>query len=146
MKVCEREGCEVEFPLAADYPNKRFCSTSCHMKHKNQDSAAQREKGIKGGLVRGQQMIEESTGVAYRKHRSGEHLHRVVAMETLARPLLPGEVVHHEDENILNNEWWNLIVFPSQGDHARHHMLKHCGSPCDCPGIRLKEVVPYVES
>ena len=54
------------------------------------------------------------------------------------------EVVHHEDEdNKQNNDPANLIVFPDQGAHARHHRLRHLGQPsCDCGGIRLKEVMP----
>jgi hypothetical protein len=50
--------------------------------------------------------------------------------------------VHHEDENKKNNDPWNLIVFPAQAIHAKHHKLNHCGFPCPCPGIRLKEVMP----
>ena len=42
-------------------------------------------------------------GRAYRK-RAGRHEHRIVAEATLGRRLLPGEVVHHIDHNILNND------------------------------------------
>ena len=42
-----------------------------------------------------------------------------------------------------NNHPHNLIVFPGQSAHARHHKLNHCGlAECDCGGIRLKEVMP----
>lgn len=27
-------------------------------------------------------------------------------------------------------------------EHAKHHSLGHQNVPCDCRGIRLKEVVP----
>ena len=36
----------------------------------------------------------------------------------LARPLLPGEVVHHLDGNSLNNAPDNLLVLRSQRHHA----------------------------
>jgi len=45
-------------------------------------------------------------------------VHRQVAAEVLARPLLPGEVVHHLDGNSLNNAPDNLLVMRSQRHHA----------------------------
>lgn len=51
----------------------------------------------------------------------GRHAHRVAAEEVLGRPLRPGEVVHHIDGNKRNNNPDNLMVFPSQAEHARWH-------------------------
>lgn len=45
-------------------------------------------------------------------------VHRQVAATLLARPLLPGEVVHHLDGNSLNNAPNNLLVLRSQRHHA----------------------------
>lgn len=85
--------------------------------------------------------MKRGTGTGYLKTQ-GRHEHRVVAESILGRPLSPGEVVHHEDENKQNNDPSNLIVFPGQADHARHHKLGHCLTRCDCPGVRLGEVMP----
>lgn len=65
------------------------------------------------------------------------HVHRAVAEECLGRLLKRGEVVHHDDEDKRNNDPANLIVFPSQAGHARHHKLNHPGRLCDCPCIRI---------
>jgi hypothetical protein len=53
--------------------------------------------------------------------RGGRHEHRVVMEEKLGRRLLPGEIVHHKDENTRNNDPDNLELLPSQSDHAKVH-------------------------
>lgn len=51
--------------------------------------------------------------------------HRRVAAEKLGRPLKPGEVVHHEDDDPRNNEPDNVRVFASQTEHmVYHHYLR----------------------
>lgn len=47
--------------------------------------------------------------------------HRVVAEQWLGRPLAPGEVVHHIDEDKHNADPSNLAVFPTQAMHALCH-------------------------
>lgn len=58
-------------------------------------------------------------GKTYRK-RNGRHEHRVVAEEKLGRPLRSGEIVHHLDGDIHNNDPENLHV-TTQGEHIRIH-------------------------
>jgi hypothetical protein len=106
-----------------------FCSKPCTKKgmaermakmnielNPNRMTLETRTKVREGHLGKGE-------GKAYRK-TFGVHTHRIVAAEKLGRPLLKGEVVHHKDENKLNNHPDNLQVFASQAEHARHHKLK----------------------
>lgn len=51
----------------------------------------------------------------------GIHEHRVVAENQLGRPLKKGEVVHHVDGDCRNNNPDNLLVLPSQKEHAALH-------------------------
>lgn len=46
--------------------------------------------------------------------------HRLVAEQTLGRPLAPGEVVHHIDHDPLNNAPDNLQVM-TRGEHSWLH-------------------------
>lgn len=139
-KICS--GCGIEFQ---GHPVKRFCTQQCWIRYKNRiDIDHQRSAGRKGGKVRGEQQKAARTTDWYDK-QDGRHVHRVVAERILSRSLESAEIVHHEDQNKRNNDPANLIVFPSQAVHARHHKLNHCGTPCDCPGIRLG-VVPNATS
>lgn len=47
--------------------------------------------------------------------------HRIVAEASIGRRLMPGELVHHIDENKQNNAPGNLQVLPSQ----HHHRVAH---------------------
>lgn len=50
----------------------------------------------------------------------GKLEHRLVAEKVLGRPLKEEEIVHHHDENRLNNTPSNLVICPS---HAYHFLL-----------------------
>lgn len=48
--------------------------------------------------------------------------HRLVAEQIVGRLLTKNEVVHHIDENTLNNNVDNLMVFAAARDHNAFHM------------------------
>jgi len=68
-------------------------------------------------------------GKAYRK-LLGRHEHRTIAEELIGRHLLTGEVVHHIDEDKLNNDPVNLSVLHSQSEHVRKHQRDERGRWC----------------
>lgn len=47
----------------------------------------------------------------------------IIASKIIGRPLKENEVVHHVDENKLNNSPNNLMIFNSQSDHSRYHKM-----------------------
>lgn len=109
------ENCCCTRECTKRYTGQRMATLSAGW-NKDKMTPAVREKLRNAHLGKGE-------GKAYRKTYS-RHTHRIVAEQILGRPLLPGEIVHHEDENKLNNDPSNIRVFASQAEHARYHALK----------------------
>lgn len=128
-KQCET--CGGTFQPTRKYPQQRFCGHRCvftkigptvRAAASTPEAIAKRADALRG----------RGAGKGYVK-RGGRHEHRVVAEEQLGRPLRPGEIVHHEDENKRNNAPGNLGVLPSQAEHARLHFTgKKCPPKAEC--------------
>ena len=89
--------------------------TQEHKEKIRQSMLQHSEKHAKGFRIGSKGYYEVTKG----KHK-GRLLH-VVIMEALkGRKLNPNEVVHHKDENKLNNDPNNLELM-TRSEHARHH-------------------------
>ena len=63
--------------------------------------------------------------------------HRAVMEKKLGRNLLKGEVVHHKDGNIENNDIDNLDIYKNNGEHRKEHSKKE---KRDKKGRWIKEI------
>jgi DNA-binding transcriptional regulator LsrR (DeoR family) len=57
----------------------------------------------------------------YRQWRDGQRMARKVMEIELERRLVPGEVIHHEDGDNMNNDISNLRLFSSNSEHMKYH-------------------------
>lgn len=60
--------------------------------------------------------------------------HRHIMEQHLGRALLPGEQVHHKDENIRNNEINNLEVMTGAAHQAQHKQKHPLTTDCTVCG------------
>lgn len=97
---------------------KDLSAVSAHMTALNREMNPRRMTQETREKVRKARLSPSCKG--YRK-LYGRHEHRTIAEKKIGRPLKVGEVVHHIDLNLLNNDPSNLMVFPSQAEHAKYH-------------------------
>ena len=125
IKPCATCGTTVARTPGTDF-ERVFCSRKCfgqwaskRMTLMNEFTNDKKMTAERKAKLR-EQRLDKGKNLTYQK-TYGRHTHRVVAEQKIGRKLLPGEVVHHIDNNKRNNHPDNLMVFPSQ----REHMLWH---------------------
>ena len=119
-------GCGYSFTPARKRPDQEYCSRPCFLRTQltpEHQRTAARAAAQARECIRG-----TGTKAPYVKE-GGRHQHRKVAEEKIGRPLMPGEVVHHRDDDGHNNAPSNLDVLPSQAEHARLHFTGTKQSP-----------------
>lgn len=107
-KVCPV--CEKVFQ--PERAKQRVCSITCRGIYQRGEN----HPNYKGG--------RRISPEGYIKLMGKDYEHRAVAEKALGRPLPKGAVVHHVDENTLNNSPDNLVICPSVGYHAMLHTNK----------------------
>ncbi len=102
--------CSVEFH---HYDlRKKYCSMECYRKS---------QFGETNAKFRGGTSIQTDGYRAVQMNKRRKRQHIWVMEQYIGRELLPGEVVHHKDENRANNDISNLELLSSQSEHARMH-------------------------
>jgi len=122
--TCYRCGKSLALP-PSQISDRHFCSRACNLKTMNEELNPTRMTYETRSKLR-RARLGTGAGKAYQK-LFGKHLHRIVAEIKLGRRLLPGEVVHHGDQNRRNPSPENLEVFQSQKEHAALHAKKNRG-------------------
>lgn len=79
-----------------------------------------KKHGWRSGLTMVGGYLQFTSSPANGTH-AGKFLHTVIAEWKIGRALLPGEVVHHEDRNKLNNDPSNIEVMTAS-EHAKLHI------------------------
>jgi hypothetical protein len=111
--------CGGDFTVPYKQRTRKFCGHKCafsitgektRLASQSQEARAKNADSRRGS----------GRGVSYIK-RDGRHEHRAIAEKNLGRPLLPGEIAHHRDENPRNNDPSNIEVLASQAEHASLH-------------------------
>jgi hypothetical protein len=111
--------CGKSFEVFPSQSKQKFCSIKCH------DKTGERNPKWKGGRV----IVGGYRYVYAPNHPNATKdgyvcEHRLVAEKTLGRYLTGKEVVHHIDENPLNNTPDNLAVCSGSGAHSVAFHLK----------------------
>lgn len=118
-EYCTYCGAPMYRPPSRQKQGRPFCSRQCHMALLNAELNPTRMTDDVRAKLRDSH-LGTGEGKTYTK-TYGRHTHRIVAEQMLGRPLAPGEVVHHIDQNKRNNSPENLMIFASQAEHATWH-------------------------
>lgn len=116
--ICECCGIEFETYKSPSRKTPRFCSLKC---------IGEFQKGENNPAYNGGKYICNGYYVLFlpnhpkRSKKNMVYEHRFIMECSIGRYLEDEEVVHHIDENKLNNNIDNLILFKNNSEHIKYH-------------------------
>lgn len=135
------KGCVFEHNFCSCECAKTFTGsrmTSYNLEHNPDAMTPERRQKLRNAR------LGKGAGKTYTK-TFGRHTHRIVAEQMLGGPLKLGEVVHHINGDKRDNRPDNLLIFPSQAEHAYWHEVtdgnpqKRRGKSYEIQSIRVSE-------
>ena len=116
---CKKEFVRFKSNVKQIKGNYHFCSDGCY----RQFNIGKKHPNWKGGRHK---TSDGYISVVKRNHpcatvRGTVLEHRLVAESCLGRYLKPREVIHHINENTIDNRPKNLYLFGSEVKHKKHH-------------------------
>lgn len=128
MRLCSIPGC------GAKHDAKGYCHAHYNKwkRHGDPLTPDKISRDGSGWIARGYRYFT----VDGRKKRE----HVIVAERALGKPLPPGAIVHHVDEDRLNNRGDNLVICPS---HYYHHLIHQRMRALDACGNANYKKCPY---
>ena len=124
FKPCAR--CGVEFTeVPSEFERRRFCSRKCAALTGSEKAKLipYNQKKLNGRLRKDGYRYVRIPNHPLSSKEGYVAAHRLAAEKKIGRYLKPNEVVHHWDENPLNNEPDNLCILRNQSAHAKLHMF-----------------------
>lgn len=110
--------------IAKDGRVANYCSHKCYAKNRGYRGSYKPE----GVVISGYRYVY-SPYHPYSTNHNYVAEHRLVAEGKLGRYLKPNEVVHHIDEDKLNNDPKNIMVL-TNSEHIKYHKSKNY-TPCE---------------
>lgn len=100
-KTCENKDCNLPFYVAMKHKTKRFCSRDCYRLGIRKDDI----KSHRRIMVNGKRMYE----------------HRYIWEKETGETLGDAEIIHHINENKLDNRFENLEKLSGRAAHLHAH-------------------------
>ena len=104
--------------------NAKFCSHECYAGNRDKRGAYNPDKKIINKKYVYCYAPEHPNAIGTRKLYVAEH--RLVMENEIGRYLTKDEVVHHKDEDTMNNEPSNLQIMTPSEHSKLHHKLRKC--------------------
>lgn len=136
--------CKKKFLFRPFNKTGKYCSIKCSAKSRigksvnitwgDKISLAKKKQNLigkksirwKGGkIIKHNRIYIYSPNHLFKNNQGYVYQYRLIAEKILCRYLTSNEIIHHIDNNTLNDNPKNLYLFPSNSKHISYHNLKN---------------------